>query len=80
MGRLNHAVSTTVTNVGSPTGRESYGHGVAIVVVGATPHQGTRYRRVQGEVRQGTAMERNREVRRMRTAETILTISYWRAS
>ena len=29
-----------VRNMGSPTGRESYGDGVLIVVVGVTPHQG----------------------------------------
>jgi len=26
--------------MGWPTGREPYGHGAAIVVVGVTPHQG----------------------------------------
>ena len=29
-----------VRNTGWPTGRESYGHRVLIVVVGVTPHQG----------------------------------------
>jgi len=29
-----------VRNMGSPTGREFYGDGVLIVVVGVTPHQG----------------------------------------
>jgi hypothetical protein len=29
-----------VRNMGWPTGRESYGHRVRIVVVGVTPHQG----------------------------------------
>ena len=29
-----------VRNMGSPTGRESYGDGVLIVVVGVMPHQG----------------------------------------
>src|SRR5665648_465871 len=31
---------TTRTNVGSPTGREPYGDGVPVVVVGVTTHQG----------------------------------------
>ena len=35
-----------------PTGRESHGHGVPIVLVGVTPHQGTRESRAQGEVAQ----------------------------
>ncbi len=29
-----------VRNAGWPTGRESYGYGVPILVVGVTPHQG----------------------------------------
>ncbi len=31
---------TTRTNVGSPTGRESYGDGRPVVVAGVTPGQG----------------------------------------
>ena len=42
----------TGTNVGSPTGREPYGDGVPIVVVGVTPHQGERESRSQGKVAQ----------------------------
>lgn len=38
--------------MGLPTGRESYGDGVPIVVVGVTPHQGKRESRLQGEVEQ----------------------------
>ena len=57
-----------------PTGRESYGNGVPIVVVGVTPHQGKRESRLQGEVKQVIGCNRNREVREMRTAETVLNI------
>ncbi|NJM22274.1 MAG: hypothetical protein HC907_27980 [Richelia sp. SM1_7_0] len=35
-----------------PKGRESYGDGVLIVVVGVTPHQGKRESRLQGKVEQ----------------------------
>jgi hypothetical protein len=38
--------------MGWPTGRESYGYGVPIVVVGVMPHQGERESRSQGEVGQ----------------------------
>ena len=38
--------------MGLPTGREFYGDGVLIVVVGITPHQGERENRLQGEVEQ----------------------------
>jgi len=34
---------------GWPTGGDTYGHGAPIVVVGVTPHQGTRESLVQGE-------------------------------
>jgi group II intron reverse transcriptase/maturase len=57
-----------------PTGRESYGNGVPIVVMGVTPHQGERESRLQGKVEQVIRCNRSREVRRMRTAETILNI------
>ena len=49
MGRLRHAARTTGTNVGSPTGRESYGDGGLVVVAGVTPGQGGRESRPQGE-------------------------------
>ena len=39
----------TGTNVGSPTGRESYGDGGLVVVVGVTSDQGGRESRPQGE-------------------------------
>jgi hypothetical protein len=37
------------TNMGSPTGREFYGDGGPVVVAGATPGQGGRESRLQGE-------------------------------
>ncbi len=40
---------TTRTNAGSPTGREPYGDGVPIVVVGVTAHRGGRESRPQGK-------------------------------
>jgi len=40
---------TTVTNVGSPNGRESHGDGGPVVVAGVTPGQGGRESRSQGE-------------------------------
>jgi hypothetical protein len=43
------SIRTTKTNAGSPTGREPYGDGVPIVVVGVTSHQGGRESRPQGE-------------------------------
>ncbi len=39
-------------NMGWPKARECYGHGVVIVVVGVTSHQGEREIRSQGEARQ----------------------------
>src|SRR4030095_16620040 len=39
----------TETNTGSPNGREPYGDGGRVVVVGVTPHQGVRESRIQGE-------------------------------
>lgn len=41
-----------IRNTRSPKGRESYGDGVFVVVVGVTPHQGERESRSQGEGRQ----------------------------
>jgi hypothetical protein len=43
------SIRTTKTNAGSPVGREPYGDGVPIVVVGVTSHQGGRESRPQGE-------------------------------
>ena len=40
---------TARTNMGSPTGRESYGDGGLVVVAGVTPGQGGRENRLQGE-------------------------------
>jgi len=45
---------TTRTNAGSPVGREPYGDGVPIVVVGVTAHQGGRESRPQGKGAQVT--------------------------
>ena len=45
---------TAATNAGSPAGREPHGHGVPIVVVRFTPHQGGRESRPQGEGAQAT--------------------------
>jgi hypothetical protein len=42
-------VRTTGTNAGSPKGREPYGDGGPVVVVGVTPHQGVRESRTQGQ-------------------------------
>jgi hypothetical protein len=39
-----------------PTGREPYGYGASIVVVGVTPGQGARESREQGKVRQVIVM------------------------
>jgi hypothetical protein len=43
------SIRTTRTNVGSPTGRESYGDAGPVVVAGVTPCQGVRESRNQGE-------------------------------
>ena len=40
---------TARTNMGSPTGRESYGDGGLVVVAGVTTCQGVRESRTQGE-------------------------------
>jgi hypothetical protein len=52
---------TTVTNVGSPSGRESYGDGGPVVVAGVTSGQGGRESRPQGEGGQVTG---HREIAR----------------
>ncbi len=44
--------SSTERNMGSPTGRESYGDGVVIVIDGATTIQGEWESHSQGEARQ----------------------------
>ena len=50
MGGLSHARHVRRRRTaGSPTGREPYGDGVPIVVVGVTSHQGDRESRSQGE-------------------------------
>lgn len=55
------SIRTTRTNVGSPKGRESYGDGGFVVVVGVTPHQGGRESRPQGK---GSQMIGHRKARR----------------
>lgn len=55
MGDLRHARYVQQRRTaGSPTGRESYGDGVPVVVVGVTTHQGGRESRSQGEGAQAT--------------------------
>jgi group II intron reverse transcriptase/maturase len=60
--------------MGSPAGREPYGDGLLIVVVGVTTHQGEREVRLQGEAAKVTLMVSSCEVRVMRSAETVLNI------
>jgi len=62
---------TTGTNEGSPTGRESYGDGGLVVVVGVTSGQGIRESRTQGEADQVTGTPSDREVGVMPNAETV---------
>ncbi len=58
-GRLRHARHVQrKRNSGSPKGREPYGDGVPVVVVGVTPHQGERESRLQGQVAQVSTMSR----------------------
>jgi hypothetical protein len=49
---------TTGTNVGSPTGRESYGDGGLVVVAGVTTCRGERESRPQGEADQAIGHHR----------------------
>ena len=50
MGGLSHARHVwRRRTAGSPTGREPYGDGVPVVVVGVTSHQGGRESRLQGK-------------------------------
>jgi hypothetical protein len=53
---------TATTNVGSPTGRESYGDAVPVVVAGVTTCQGGRESRPQGEGEQVIGHHEDREV------------------
>jgi hypothetical protein len=53
-----------VRNTGWPKGREPYGHGVPIVVVGVTTYQGERESRSQGEGEQVNQISRINEERR----------------
>jgi group II intron reverse transcriptase/maturase len=64
----------TETNAGSPNGRESYGDGGLVVVAGVTPCQGGRESRPQGEGGQVIGHDKDREVRAMREAATMLGV------
>src|SRR5262245_26862560 len=64
----------TRTNVGSPTGCESYGDGGLVVVAGVTPGQGGRESRPQGEGGQVTGHCGRWEVCVMQNAETVLGV------
>jgi hypothetical protein len=60
--------------VGSPTGRESYGDGGPVVVAGATPGQGGRESRLQGEGGPVVRTPETREVCEMQSAATVLGV------
>src|SRR3954470_15148523 len=78
-GRLRHArYVQRKGNSGSPKGREPYGDGVPVVVVGVTPHQGERESRLQGQVAQVFTIIRNGEVCVMQRAETLLEVIHER--
>jgi hypothetical protein len=62
------SIRMTRTNVGSPTGRESYGDGGLVVVAGVTTCQGGRESRPQGEADQAIG-HHIREVGVMPSAE-----------
>src|SRR3954454_22628421 len=68
------SIRTTGTNVGSPTGRESYGDGGLVVVAGVATCQGVRESRKQGEGGQVTRARTTGEVRGMRNAETVVGV------
>ena len=65
---------TTRTNVGSPTGRESYGDGVPVVVVGVTTHLRRAGKPSTGQRGTGDRILEDREVCVMQSAETVLDI------
>ena len=68
-GRLRHArYVQRKRNSGSPKGRQPYGDGVPVVVVGVTPHQGERESRLQGQVAQVSTI--NQERRGTRNADS----------
>jgi hypothetical protein len=68
------SIRTAKTNAGSPKGRESYGDGVPVLVVGVTSHQGVRESRTQGEGAQVVSDVQRSEVRVMRMAATVLDV------
>ena len=70
MGRLNHARRMTLTNAGSPKGRESYGDRVPVLVAGVTTCQGGREGRPQGEGAQVIGYY-NREVCEIGVSRTL---------
>jgi hypothetical protein len=65
---------TTGTNEGSPTGRESYGDGGLVVVVGVASGQGVRESRTQGEAGQVTGTPPDRQVGAMPNAEPVVDV------
>jgi hypothetical protein len=80
------SIRTAKTNAGSPKGRESYGDGVPVLVVGVTSHQGVRESRTQGEEAQVVSDVQTSAVRVMRMAIVMLDIirelsgyDHWRA-
>jgi hypothetical protein len=65
----------TLTNVGSPKGREPYGDRVPVVVAGVTTCQsGDRESRTTGRRGAGDRTRRNLKVREMQIAETVLGV------
>ena len=60
--------------MGSPNGREPYGDGGPVVVVGITPYQGRRESRLQGQGGQVIGYSNTREACEMQNAETVLGV------
>src|SRR3989442_8441160 len=65
---------TALTNVGSPTGRESYGDRGPVVVAGVTTCRGGREGRPQGEGVQVIGHRQDRKACVMQSAETVLDV------
>ena len=66
------SIRMTETNVGSPTGCESYGDRVPVVVAGVTTCQGGREGRPQGQGAQVTGPEETRRYAQCRTPKRYL--------
>ena len=60
--------------MGSPKGREPYGDGGPVVVVGIAPYQGGRESRLQGQGGQVIGYSNTREACEMQNAETVLGV------